>query len=1085
MNYSYNNETFIIKNYNNVKTFASFFPGISGIWGKPLWTFYANRGQAISSFGTKDKNGAILEFVAANKAYRQLTTQGFRTFLKINGKFYEPFHPLSNNKKSDITQTMYITPYLLTLEEINKEIGINIKVEYFTLPNEKVAALLRVLTIKNISNKNLKIEIIDGLNIIIPYGTNNKLLKDMSRLAEGLFSGVIFHSPYKIPVYKLEIDSKDKPEIDFIEPANFYYGFFIKNKKKIIPDFIIDPDIIFGSRTDMILPEKFINSKFKINKKSNAATKTPSAMGYLKTNLKKEEKLIYNSVIGNSDKLSFLSPFITKFLSLSYISSKKEENRLLIKKITNDVLTKSNYPAFDEYIKQTYIDNILRGGYPVQIGNSSNSTTYYVFSRIHGDMEREYNDFVLTPEYFSQGNGNYRDVNQNRRNDIFFHPEIESDTLKYFINLIQLDGYNPFKVLGIKFKIKNKEKFYSIFPNSLQKYAYKEFNRMFTPGEVFKFLEKNNINFQNKKNEILNKIVESCEKIEVANAVEGYWSDHWHYNIDLLESFQKIYPDKFNKLMINTRCFTFYDNPLIVLPRDEKYVLYDNRPVQIDAVYNHPEKEKMIQKRKNYPNRVRTEYGKGKIYKTTLLSKLIILIINKYASLDPEGIGVEMEADKPNWYDALNGLPGLFGSSVSETIELKRLINLILNFINSEKNNNISLELPEEAFEFLLSLYKISKKRFSEYEFWNKRENLKEKYRKKIIFGVSGKEKRINLNKIEEILKLFKKILDKGIKKSLKNSNLINTYFFYRPVKYEIIQKNGRIKLSRNNYPCIKVKKFKRETLPYFLEGTVHYLRLISNPSIAQNIHKNILKSPLYDKKLKMLKINAPLKPKNYYLGRVVTFTPGWLENESIWLHMEYKYLLELIKNNLIEEYYKLIKTTLIPFLNPEKYGRSIFENVSFIVSSAYPDKEFHGRGFVARLSGSTAEFLSMWLYMTVGDKPFYLKNNNLILKFDPMLASDFFTKKRDKIEIIKNNKIKKILIPENSFFFNFLGDIGVIYINPSRKNTYGKNKAIIKKFILRYKNGDEKIILKNYLESPFSNDVRNKKVDFIEVYFS
>ena len=32
-----------------------------------------------------------------------------------------------------------------------------------------------------------------------------------------------------------------------------------------------------------------------------------------------------------------------------------------------------------------------------------------------------------------------------------------------------------------------------------------------------------------------------------------------------------------------------------------------------------------------------------------------------------------MEADRPGWCDALNGLPGLFGSSVNETIELKRL----------------------------------------------------------------------------------------------------------------------------------------------------------------------------------------------------------------------------------------------------------------------------------------------------------------------------------------------------------------------------------------------------------------------------
>ena len=80
-------DKFVIENYNNFKPFESFLPSIAGFWGKPIWVFYVNRGQAISSFGSKDKDGAILEFVAANKAWRLTSIQGFRTFLKIDEKF--------------------------------------------------------------------------------------------------------------------------------------------------------------------------------------------------------------------------------------------------------------------------------------------------------------------------------------------------------------------------------------------------------------------------------------------------------------------------------------------------------------------------------------------------------------------------------------------------------------------------------------------------------------------------------------------------------------------------------------------------------------------------------------------------------------------------------------------------------------------------------------------------------------------------------------------------------------------------------------------------------------------------------------
>ena len=90
--YLTNEDEFVIKDYNNAKPFASFFPAIAGLWGKPMWVFYVNRGQAITCMGTTDKDGAIMEFLAANKAYRLTPRQGFRTFIKSGaGSVYEPF----------------------------------------------------------------------------------------------------------------------------------------------------------------------------------------------------------------------------------------------------------------------------------------------------------------------------------------------------------------------------------------------------------------------------------------------------------------------------------------------------------------------------------------------------------------------------------------------------------------------------------------------------------------------------------------------------------------------------------------------------------------------------------------------------------------------------------------------------------------------------------------------------------------------------------------------------------------------------------------------------------------------------------
>ena len=53
------------------------------------------------------------------------------------------------------------------------------------------------------------------------------------------------------------------------------------------------------------------------------------------------------------------------------------------------------------YMKQSYLDNSLRGGLPVIFGDD-NSKVYHTFNRVHGDIERDYNWFQLEPTYFSQ-----------------------------------------------------------------------------------------------------------------------------------------------------------------------------------------------------------------------------------------------------------------------------------------------------------------------------------------------------------------------------------------------------------------------------------------------------------------------------------------------------------------------------------------------------------------------------------------------------------------------------------------------------------------------------------------------------------
>ena len=165
-------------------------------------------------------------------------------------------------------------------------------------------------------------------------------------------------------------------------------------------------------------------------------------------------------------------------------------------------------------------------------------------------------------------------------------------------------------------------------------------------------------------------------------------------------------------------------------------------------------------------------------------------------------------------------------------------------------------------------------------------------------------------------------------------------------------------------------------------------LKLNDDTATKEALCRSVRGSALYDRELKMYRVNTSLSDASFELGRAVAFTPGWLENGSIWLHMEYKYLLEMLRAGLYAAFFEDFRNAAIPFLDPERYGRSTLENSSFLVSSLNPDESLHGRGFVARLSGSTVEFLHMWRIMMFGESPFSSSQKGLTLAFRPAIPA-------------------------------------------------------------------------------------------------
>lgn len=1047
--YRLENDEFVIDGYDKKAPFCSFLPGLTGEKGIPVWSFYVNRGQCITSFGVDNKDNPIMEFTPANVAYENTAVKGFRTFVRRNGEFFEPFFV---SRSKNILRSMRIKQNSLKIVEQDNDNGFKTEVTYYILPDEPFGALVRSVTFENTGDK-ADFEILDGMPRIIPYGVSGS---DFMRMANLMRSyNTIGNLENGVPMFYKEIaGDDDAAEVKKNEGGYFYLTF---DKNGVICP-IYDPSAIFGEETSLVFPEKFAECGMDyVNRYNQHGTnKICGCFTPIKVTLAHGEKYRIDSLCGFAHSAQFINKQIKNVTACGYVDKKLKRADELSRIFTDDVDTKSGNPIMDMYYRQCYLDNFLRGGYPFIFSGDKDekNKVVHLFSRKHGDPERDYNFFSIAAEYYSQGDGNFRDVLQNRRNDVLFHPEVDDFDIEMFFSLIQFDGYNPLCVKGTTFIIpeENRAEVEKIIGECVTENAAaveKMLSKKFTAGSVINGIYAQNVVLNVPDDEFLAKILaKSTQNFEASVDPHGNWSDHWDYLLDLIECFLKIYPDKLKNLLFDNHNYKYYDSDMFIKPRSEKYFLCNGEARQFDSFAIDEKKYEQPGFVKGGTNWLKT--ADGEIYRTNLIEKLISLCVNKIALLDMNQMGIEMEANRAGWCDAANGLPSMFGSGMSETFELKRLCEFTLNALKEFADEKINL--PVELYDFYNAMNKTVESGKSGYEFWDSSASAREEFRQRARYNISGETVEITAAKIAEKLGEYLDVINGAINRAVEfGGGFCPTYIKYRATGYEITDEND------GGYPLIHVTGFEPVRISKFLEGPTKQIRCCDSPEKAAEILDKVKSSDVYDKKLKMYKTCENIEKEGLEFGRMGAFTPGWQENESIFLHMEYKFIYALLESGAYERFYDELKNVFIPFCNPQIYGRSILENCSFLASSANPDENLHGRGFVSRLSGSTTEVISIWADMFLGKTPFVYDNGRLGLRIKPLLSGEMFD---------KNGEVR----------FNFLTTNNVIVHNPTNADIFNRSA--------KYVTVDGKRFDGDTVWGDTALDVRNRKNSVIELYY-
>lgn len=1126
---------FVMEDYDSKPTFSDFLPGVAGIYGKPVWTFYVNRGQGIAAFGTKSKDYPLMEFNSANKAYQNTPLLGFRTFLqgsRRSRKFLaEPFSPLetrffdgSDEGRRLPKRFMYVGVNEMQIQEIDFVNEIETNVTYFTLPEEDFGALVRRTTITNLDQQlPLTLSMLDGLARMEPAGGKlDNLLKTMGRTLEGWMGVYQPHNDSNtMPFYRLSTEPSDTASVKTEEAGHYCLSMIEGNPSTLLP-IIYDTSRVFGEDTTLLRATELRKKTVRelLTEPQYGFAKTPSAFAAVESiTIGPGESFTVSTFLGKADHLLDVPVIARRIIQIGFVPYKLSRAREIINQITVGVETRTGKQLFNAHIQQMYLDNALRGGIPVILGEvddrakMSNADederlkVYHLFSRIHGDLERDYNDFVIDPTYFSEGPGNYRDIAQNRRNDVIFNPRIGSFNIKLFLSFIQGDGYEPLSVESIVFLIEDKDTCDRIAADAVghaegHRAQRESLSQMlsagpFRPGQLLEFMEKQNIFLLIPRQQFIDTVAAAASFSPMAVYKQGYWADHWTYYMELIETYLSVYPDGEEALMYDQQLKYFF-SPGFVMPREKKYVLsvsFDGKGKHVRQLNATVDDKAKVEEQALYMDNTTNWYSidaswkhdrSGRIFQSSPIAKLFLLATIKFATRDAYGMGIEYEGGRPGWNDAMNGLPGMIGSGMPETCELEVLLHYLLSVV-SKYNRHFSVpaeleKLAEAINAALTTLHDYvdsptlkAKVPMELFTYWDTVSAARELYRKEIETTFSGETQELSAQSVISMLRAWINEVELGKSRAIMIgtygqddngiSGIMPTYFAYNVTRWELTGLRNEM-----GHPLVIPKEMTVRRFPLFLEGPVRLMNSVDHKE-ALNIYSKVRSSGLRDQELGMYTVSASLKGQSFDMGRMMAFTPGWLENQSVWLHMSYKFMLQLLRHDLFPEFFQEMASGMLPFMKPDQYGRSLLECSSFIASSAFEDPAIRGRGFLARLSGSTAEFLSMWTLLMIGPRPFFLDTNGeLRMQLVPALPLWFF---QDE----STNGAQPLTIS-----FKLFGSINVTYHNLRQTDLL---RVPPDRYKVELRDGTSHAVKGASIPSEFADKIRRVIfVDSIDAYF-
>lgn len=712
-----------IANYDEMQPFF-----ISLASDTDLWMYLASTGGLTA--GRRSPNEALFPYYTDDKITEGYETTGSRTMIKVKGDKFQVNGDLLWIPFSAQQQDVFAISRKIAKSTVGNCIvfceenhTLKLRFSYLWAPAGKHGWVRRA-TIENLGNFDTDIEIVDGLQNVLPSGVERKTQNEFSTLVDGYKKTELVGA---LALFRMEAILVDRAEPSESLRCNTVYALGMPDETH----YSVSAQILSDFRANRI-GQQYPWDTF-------AESKGVRGVFFAHTRFrlaKRASQTWYNVADVSQDavQVRHLIHFMAQKDAIEQIEAAMQQSTNTLRAIVaqNDGVQFTGDEHNDARHFANVLFNTMRGGYyltyppknnhPSSITNPDDLRHFYeylplTFGRRHGDPSRPWNLFDIRVQD-EEGNpvvayqGNWRDIFQNWEALSVSYPLYINHIIAKFLNATTADGYNPYRITdkGIDWEVIEPENPWS------------------------------NI---------------------------GYWGDHQIIYLQKLLELSFDHDPEALTALLNSRIFAFANVPYRLKTYAE-IVADPKNSIRFDDEAHKRAME--LVKTMGADGKLVLD-AKNRVMHTTMADKLLITLLTKLSNFIPEA-GIWMNTLRPEWNDANNALVG-YGASMVTLCYMRRYVAFLQKLIQTD------VQIGTETLDFLRAIRHAymngNRKQFTDIV-----GSAGERYRAKVYAGLSGETETLENAELQEFLAATLRRIDDTIRLNKRADGLYEAYNLIR-----------------------------------------------------------------------------------------------------------------------------------------------------------------------------------------------------------------------------------------------------------------------------------------------------------------